>query len=122
MPSRINRKMNTKARKLFQEEMGSSKPELVVRSRARIDVGRWWWKTSLWICVAGEELVMLAVGRRRYFARRAISECRDSFYNHGTGEFVVVPGEDLTIGKFPLSPRDALKIFEYLKPTKSTQL
>lgn len=111
--------MNAKAKRLFHEEMGGTDPELVIRSKARIDVGRWWWKASLWVCVAGGELVMLAVGRRRYFARRAISECRDSFYNHATGEFVVVPGEDLTIQKFPLSPRDALKIFEYLKPREN---
>jgi len=112
--------MNAKVKQLFREEMGDVTPDLVIRSRARIDVGRWWRRSPLWVCVTGGELVMLAAGRRRYFARRALLECRESFYNPGTGEFVIVPGGDLAFPKFPLSPRDALKIFEYLKPSKNS--
>ncbi|MGD1978186.1 MAG: hypothetical protein PVJ98_02235 [Akkermansiaceae bacterium] len=112
--------MNAKARQLFREEMGEIEPDLVIRTKARVDAGRWWRRTPLWFCVAGQDLVMLAVARRRYFAQVPIAESRESFYNHTTGEFVIVPGEELGFRTFSLRPRDALKVLEYLKSSTHT--
>lgn len=112
--------MNQKERQLLREEIGDARPELCLRSNARIDAGCWWRRTPLWLCVASGELIMLAVGRRRYSARLPVSNCRESHYNHATGEFVIVPGTGLKFSRFPLSPREALELLGFLSPPKIT--
>ncbi|MFK7910840.1 MAG: hypothetical protein AB8F34_09565 [Akkermansiaceae bacterium] len=114
--------MNQRERQLLQEEIGAATPDLCIRSKARIDAGLWWWRSPMWLCVVGDELVMLAIARRRYFARMPLAECADSHYNHATGEFVIEPGEDLKFSQFPIPPRDALKLLEYFKKTKTQPL
>ncbi|MFT6178103.1 MAG: hypothetical protein ACI9NQ_000164 [Paracoccaceae bacterium] len=112
--------MNQREQQLLREEVGDAKLELCLRSNARIDTGRWWRRTPLWLCVVSDELIMLAVGRRRYTARLPLSSCGESHYNHATGEFVVVPGEELKFSHFPLSPREALELLRILNPSKIT--
>ncbi|MFT4548764.1 MAG: hypothetical protein ACI8XO_001426 [Verrucomicrobiales bacterium] len=108
--------MNQRERQLLHEEVGDkAEARLCVRSRARIDAGRWWRRTPVWLCVVADELVMLAVARRRYVARVAIANCQQSHYNHATGELVIEPGEALQFSKFPLSPRDALGIIDLIQ-------
>lgn len=114
--------MNNQEQQLLREEIGATAPDLCIRSKARIDTGLWWWRTPMWLCVVGDELVMLAVARRRYFARKPLAECSLSHYNHATGEFVIEPGEDLQFSHFPLPPRDALKLLDYFKKYKPESL
>jgi hypothetical protein len=106
--------MNRFEQQLLREETGDAEPLLCVRSKARIDAGRWWRRTPVWLCVMADELCMLAVARRRYVARIPISECTASHYNHATGELVIEPGESLRFSRFPLSPLEALRILSYL--------
>lgn len=75
----------------------------------------------MWLCIVAEELVMLAVGRRRYIERVKISESEATYYNHATGELVIEPGEMLRKNCFLLTPRDALKILKLIKPKKNSQ-
>ena len=114
--------MNQKEQQLFREEVGSAVPDLTIRSKAKIDTGLWGRRSPMWLCVVGDELVMLAVARRRYFARKPLAECAQSHYNHATGEFVIDPGEDLQFSQFPMPPRDALKLLNYFKNTESKPL
>ena len=67
--------MNQKERQLLREEIGDAKPDFCLRSKARIDTGRWWRRSPLWLCVASGQLIMLSVGRRQYSARLPISSC-----------------------------------------------
>ena len=108
--------MNELEKQLLRETAGSDEPTLVVRSRAKIDAGRWWRKTPLWLCVVGGDLVMLAVSRRRYAEMIAIADCPDSHYNPATGELVIEPGEKLRFHQFPCSPREAIQLLEILNP------
>lgn len=114
--------MNFKEHQLLRAEIGDASPDLVIRSQARIDTGLWCRRSPMWLCVLGEELIMLSVARRRYFARKPLSECAQSHYNHATGEFVIDPGEDLQFSQFPMPPRDALKLLNYFKNTESKPL
>ena len=107
--------MNKRELQLLQEEVGEAVPRHTVRTKAYIDAGRWWRKTSVWICVMADELVMLAVARRRYIAKVPIADCAASHYNHATGELVIEPEEGLRFSRFPLSPRDALGVLKFLK-------
>lgn len=106
---------------LLREQVGDRQPVLTIRSRTEIDAGRWWRKTPTWICVVGGDLVMLAVARRRYAERIAISECPESHYNPATGEFVIAPGEKLRFDRFKVSPRQAIRILKIVNPQSITR-
>jgi hypothetical protein len=111
--------MNELEKQLLREETGGTEPRLVVRSRTRIDTGRWWRPTPLWLCVMENEFVMLAVSRRRYVARRPLAERRGTHYCHTTGELVIEPGEDLTFNRFRVTPREALALLEAMGITQA---
>ncbi len=104
--------MNQLEQQLLREETGGAEPRLTVRSRTRIDTGRWWRRSSVWLCVMADELVMLAVSRRRYVARLPLADCGGTHYCHTTGELVVEPGEDLTHNRFRVTPREALELLK----------
>ena len=107
--------MNDKERLLLAEAVGDMKPELCLKARVGLDAGRWWRLTPVWLCVVADQLVMLAVSRRRYIAQRDLSECRESYYYPATGELKIEPGEDLEFSSFAMSTRDALTVLKYLK-------
>lgn len=98
----------------MQTETGIAEPRLCVRSGTRVDTGRWWRRSPVWLCVTDHELIMLAVARRRFFARIALREARASRYHHATGELVIEPGEDLPLQRFQLPPDDALRILHLI--------
>jgi hypothetical protein len=104
--------VNELERQLLQEEVGDAEPRLCVRSRSRIDAGRWRGRTPAWLCVVGAELVILAVARRRFVARLAISDCAGSHYSHASGEFVIEPSGDLQFSRFQVSPLEAIQLAE----------
>jgi len=108
--------VNKLEQELLREQVGDNQPTLTIRSRAKIDAGRWWRKTPLWLCVVGDELVMLAVARRRYAEKIAIAECPDSHYNPATGELFIDPGENLRFSRFEMTPGEAIQILKILNP------
>ena len=102
--------MNELEKQLLQEEVGANEPTLVVRTRTTVDAGRWWRRTPLWLCVVGDELLILAVARRRYVAHLALRSRPETHYCHTTGELVIDPNEDLTHARFRVTPRQALAL------------
>jgi hypothetical protein len=106
--------MTAVERKLLSEETGGAEPLVCVRSRTRIDAGRWWRKTPVWLCIARNELILLAVARRRYLERVAIADCQASHYCHATGELVIETPAALRFNRLALSPRQALEILQVL--------
>jgi hypothetical protein len=104
--------MNALEQQLLQETIGGAEPRLMVCSQTRIDTGRWWRLTPVWLCVMADELLMLAVSRRRYVARLTLADCGDTHYCHTTGELVVEPGEDLVVSRFRVTPREALELLK----------
>ena len=107
--------MNEQEIALLSEEVGSVSPELSVKARRGIDAGRWWRRTPVWVNIYDDELVVLAVSRRRYIERVPLSECGDSTYCAATGELIIAPYEGLEVSRFAMSPRDALAVLSYLK-------
>lgn len=106
--------MNALEKQLLSEETGGAEPLLCVRSRTRIDAGRWWRKTPVWLCIARNQLILLAVARRRYLERVALADCLPSHYCHATGELVIETRAALRFNRLALSPREALTILEVL--------
>ncbi len=107
--------MNQLEHLLLRDKVGAAEPKLRLRTKTRVDTGRWWRKTRLWLCVMEDELVLLSVSRRRYFERLPLSESKKTHYNHSTGELVIEPAESLQYNCCDLSPRDALRVLNFLK-------
>jgi len=111
--------MNELEQQLLREETNGAEPRLMVRSKTRIDTGRWWRLTPVWLCVMADELVMLAVSRRCHVSRLPLADCGGTHYCHTTGELVVEPGEDLTHNRFRVTPREALDLMQAMGVTRS---
>lgn len=100
---------------LLKELTGGAEPKLLLRTRTRIDAGRWWRRTPVWLCITASELILFAVARRRYTERVPLADCQASHYAHSTGELVIDPTESLRIKRLSLTPREALNALDFLK-------
>lgn len=107
--------MNRLEEQLLREETGGAEPRLRIRTGTRIDLGRWWRSSPVWLCVVGSDLILLAVARRRYFERVSLADCRDSHYVHASGELVIDPTEKFRFKHLSLTPREALDVLDFLK-------
>lgn len=106
--------MNPTESALFHQLTGGAEPKFLLRTRTRIDAGRWWRRTPVWLCVLGNELILFAVARRRYFERVPLADCHASHYAHASGELVIDPSQSLRIKRLVLSPREALDTLDFL--------
>ena len=104
----------------MREEVGGTDILLRVCTRTGIDAGRWWRRVPLWLCATSGELVILAVGRRRFCERAAIADCGQTHYNHASGELVIGPAEHLSIPHLRMEPSQALQVIEFLKSQNAT--
>ena len=86
----------------------------LLRTRTRIDCGRWWRRTPVWLCITASEVILFAVARRRYVQRVPLSECRASHYAPGSGELVIDPAESLRIKHLAITPGEALQVLQFL--------
>jgi hypothetical protein len=100
---------------LLTELTGGAEPKLLLRTRTRIDAGRWWRSNPIWLCITADELILFAIARRRYTERVPLAECQASHYVHSTGELVIDPTETLRIKRLALTPREALNALDFLK-------
>ena len=116
-----NTSLNPLEQQLLHAEIGDAGPRLCIRSNTRIDTGRWWRPSPLWLCVTDDELIMFAVARRKYLARIALRDIRASRYHHATGEVVIEPGEALLHDRFKLDLSDALRILNLINPVSDSQ-
>jgi hypothetical protein len=114
--------MNAIESALLKELTGGAEPKLLLRTRTRIDAGRWWRRTPVWLCVTATELILFAVARRRYTERVPLDACHASRYAHATGELVIDPTESLRIKRLSLTPREALDALDLLTKQSNNKL
>jgi hypothetical protein len=107
--------MNDLESALLDELTEGEDPELLLRSHTRIDAGRWWRRSCVWICITKSELILFAVARRRYVERVPLDLCLSSHYAPISGELVIDPVESLRIKHLALTPREALEVLHFLK-------
>jgi hypothetical protein len=86
----------------------------VRRTDTKVDVGYWLGKRRLWACVAEQELLLFARGRRPYIERIPLGELRESRYNHVTGELVLAPNGSAAIKALRVPPLPALEILAHM--------
>lgn len=109
------RRLNRRERAILNAETGGAGVRLAVRSQTRIDAGRWWRRTPLWVCVTDHDVVVLAAARRQYMQRVPVDDCQGSHYCHTTGELVIETDEDLRFRRLAMSPVDGLRVLQTLK-------
>lgn len=106
--------MNELEQQLLRDHVGNAEPRLCLRTKTRVDTGRWWRKTYLWLCVMENELVLLSVSRRRYLESIALADCKETHYNHSNGKLVIEPAEALEYNTCNMSLRDSLRVLNFL--------
>ena len=111
--------MNDRERTILSAETDGAEPKLVVRSNTRVDTGRWWRRSRLWVCVTDSSVVLLAAARRCYVQRVPIADCKGSYYCHTTGQLVIEAGEDLQFSRIAMSPVTALRVLHAMGPSDS---
>ena len=85
-----------------------------VDAATKVDVGYWLGKRRLWACVAEQELLLFARGRRPYIERIPLAELRESLYNHATGELVLAPSKSAAVKALRVPPLPALEILAHM--------
>lgn len=106
--------MNTYEQQLLKSEVGALKPRLTLRTGTYADVGLWWRRRPLWLCVLDSELLLLAIARRRYSERVPLAACNQSYYSPSSGELVIKPDESLRFPRLKMSASDALEVLNFL--------
>jgi hypothetical protein len=102
--------VNRLERTILKSEIGDAKPRLAVRSKTRVDAGRWWRRTRLWVCVTDHDVVVLVAARRCHIECVPIAQCQGSYYCHTTGQLVINAGEQLRFSRLAMSPVDGLRV------------
>lgn len=97
---------------LLEEACGGRDPQLLIRTRTRVDAGRWWRSTPLWLGIDGGDLFLLAVARRKYIERVPLGDCHNSRYCHSSGQLMIAPTENLRINHVALSPGEAIRVLD----------
>ena len=110
--------MNQLESALLTELTGAAEPKLLLRTRTRIDCGRWWRTTPVWLCITETEFILFAVARRRYTERVPLTDCATSYYAPSSGTLVINPAPLLRIKHLSISPREALNALEIIKNKK----
>lgn len=113
--------MNPLEQQLLRMETGGAEPRLCLRSGTRVDTGRWWRSSPAWLCVTDDELILLAVARRRLVVRVPLRDIPASRYHHATGELVIEPGETLALNRVRLPLQDALQVLQFINTASESQ-
>lgn len=111
--------MNRFEAQLLKNETGGTPPRELLCTGTRVDTGRWWQRSRVWLGVMPDELILLAVGRRTFLERIAIADCPGTHYNHATGELVLEPAEQLSLPRLRMAPAEALRVLDLLKTDHS---
>jgi hypothetical protein len=106
--------MNHQEQAFLKSFVKGNQPVDVVQSQTRIDTGKWLRTSPLWICIFKDQVVVLAIGRRKYIECVPLTEINETHYCHTTGELVLAPIRTLTHRRLAMSPGDSLRVFSAL--------
>jgi len=108
---------------LLEAELGATPPRLLLRSKARVDTGRWLGKSPIWLCLTETDILLFAANKRRYVQRMPIRDCKDTLYCHTSGALLLQPSDQWRFNTIALPPVDAVEVLQHLhnpNPTKPT--
>lgn len=94
---------------------------MLTRTRTTVDTGRWFLRGRLSIGVLGDELLLLAPGRRPFLVRASRPEVAESLYNAVTGELVLAPASGFQPRSVRVSPVDGYTILRWVQDGKTAK-
>ena len=95
---------------LLLEQAGGAEPALSLQTGTKVDTGRWFVRSRLWLCVTDSQLLLLAAARRQYAEVLDLATLQDTYYSHATGQLVLEPTEGVRYSQIYLAPIDALRV------------
>ncbi|MGB0766603.1 MAG: hypothetical protein ACPGYV_02705 [Phycisphaeraceae bacterium] len=104
--------MSDRERELLHVELAGQHAAYTLRTQTRIDTGRWWRKSRLWLCVASDDLLLFAAHKRRYVQRMPLRACMGSRYCHASGVLLLEPRDDWRFCTIDVSPADAAAVLK----------
>jgi hypothetical protein len=113
-------KMNATEQQLLDDALGDDALMLILRTKTRIDSGRWVRRSRIWLCLTDQHLIVLAGSRRQYCQKLAMADAAATWYCHVTGELVIEPGDALRFNRLALLPADALRVIEHTEKANET--
>lgn len=99
-----------KPAKTLLADVRADRPYLAARTRSRIDVGSWMGRARVWAFAFGDELVLLAPGRRPYTERIPLTGLSETIYNHVMGELALSPAPGATTRALRVCPVDGYQL------------
>lgn len=100
---------------LLDESLTRDSPRLLLRTKTRIDTGRWLRRSALWLCVTDAQMLLFAVSKRRYVQQLPLAECKATQYCHTSGALLLQPSDHWRFNTIALPPTDALKVIQHLE-------
>jgi len=99
-------------KELMQLQLGQEEPEVLLRTRTRVDVGMWFRSGRVWACRMADSLVLFAQGRKSWRTRIPYASLRRSRYNHVTGELVLAPRSERRVNSLRIMPLEGLGVLK----------
>jgi hypothetical protein len=117
--NRFKGSMTARERRLMERVMeGLPEPECIMRTGGRADVGQWWnqWLGGgrLWLAVVGENVTLVAQGKRPHVERIPRSALGASQYNQVTGELVLAKAANDTVRKLKMQPVEGWQVIKLI--------
>ena len=98
------------------DSQGIGKPVALFRTGTRIDGGKWFVGSSVWVAVMEDRLVLLADGPRNFVQQIPHPELNKSFYSLVSGELVCLPAIQLEeVRSLKMSTEQAREVLTTIK-------
>ena len=106
--------LGTECGRFLRAQIGNEAVFLLLKTGSRVDVGTWFFKRRVWVCLLGKELVLFASGKRPYIERVPFERLHSSRYNHVTGEVMLAPIEGLRVARLKTPPLEGLQLLAHI--------
>jgi hypothetical protein len=111
------RQLGRGRRRMLESLVGDEAVYYLGRTQTKVDVGAWFRKGRVCICVLAGEAVIFAKGKRPYVERIRLGRLRESKYNHVTGELTLAPESATQVRGLKLPPLEGLQIIAQIHQT-----
>jgi len=85
-------------------------PAFLAPTQTMVDVGQWFRRGRIWLAVSGDDMVLVANGKRPFVEKAPLADVASSFYNPVTGELVFRPSRVFSVDRVKLQPVEAYRV------------
>lgn len=110
--------MSKPVRRLYDRECGKDDTILLLLTGSVADVGRFFRKSRVWLCITRSEVILLAAGRQPLVQRIPFPHIQQSLYNHITAELVLAPNRKFTLPNVKVSPVQGYQVLAQIYTAK----